>query len=967
MKKNLFQPFFAIILAFAGLDTAQAQQLLQNGNFNGGATSWVTACINVEATYYETTYGGTVSTNHVAEVDDGSCFYQDVCILPGSSYVFSMDASRRTAGGAPSTVTTHIDISGLDATGAIIGTYVAMDFSRSNTTFALTAVTGIPLVTVPSASTVVRLRVKLTDNTSGYSTLGMIVDNLSLTFSTPPAVVALDTTCQNTPDVFSVSSVATTGIDYVWNFGAIATPSTSASATPSVTWSATGSMPVTAALGNGVCYVDTVAFNVYVAPPSNTVISDTICSDFPYTFGSATLDSTGTYIDTFTSASGCDSIVTLNLFVKPEPAAPVITGDTFYCQGATFVPFIVTGTGTITWYTTPIGGVGTTTAPVVPVGVPGVYTYYASQVLAGCEGPRDSIRVVVNLTPAAPVAGDVTYCQYVPTVPLTATGTNILWYTVPTGGVGTTTAPTPSSAVPGVFFYYVSQTNNTCEGPRATVTVTINATPSPPVVVDVPDNYCPGQPFNTWTISTGTGILWYAAASGGVGTATPPVVNTSVPGTYTWWVSQTVLGCESDRSSAAVTVYDGVTASFTHFVKYGCTQDTLLFNNLSAGAVNYQWSFGDGTSSTLSNPTHIYTAQALYTVKLFAHSYTCVDSSIQTIDLRHPNTASFTIAPDLLCQGLPAAFTNTSTATTPSYAWSFGDGNNSTVANPSHIYNNTGTYTVTLVVTDFVPCADTAFGVVTVDTASAFNVWLSDTSICSGTYISMSGNFSHIGNTGLVWNFGDGDSVKNVNPVSYAYHAPGVYTLTTTVAYRACPSTTYSRNLTVHPQPQIYLGVDTSMCAGGPALVLSDKLNSINSAGYAWLWNTGQTTPSIAVTSPGDYVATVTMQGGCVMTDTITVSNGCYVNLPNVFTPNGDGVNDYFNPRDYLSGLRTFNFSVYNRWGQLIFSTSELAGRGWDGNFNDIAQPQGVYVYTLSATFNDGQKLDKKGNITLIK
>ena len=944
-----------------------AQNLLQNGTFNNTTSNWVTSCTSIEAVYFETTYGGSVSTNHVAEVDDESCFHQDICVLPGASYIFSMQASRRTTG-SPNPLTTHINISGLDATGTVVGTYVNMDFTRTNTVFSLTAVTGIPVIVVPMGSGVVRLRVTLTDNTTGYSTLGMIVDNLSLVFATPPSISAAGSACQNVATTFSVNGVpaGATDIFYNWSFGGSATPATSTSSTPLVTWSTAGTNISSVTLSNGVCFVDTITYTLPVRATSAVAVYDTICFNAPITFNGVSLNTSGTYLDTFSNIGGCDSVVTLNLFVKPEPSAPSISGDTFYCQGAAFVPFTVTGSG-ILWYTTATGGVGSVVAPTVPTGTPGVYIYYASQVVSGCEGARDSIRVFVNPTPAAPVGNNVTYCQFEPTVPLTATGTNILWYTAATGGTGSINAPTPSSAVAGVYTWYISQTNNTCEGPRAPVTATINARPPAPVITNSPGAYCPGQPFNTWTIVSGTGILWYTSAVGGVGSTTPPVVNTSIPGTYTFWASQTVLGCEGDRSSVTVTVYSAVTANFTPIIKLGCHGDTVSFINNSVGGVSYMWDFGDGTSSTAVNPIHAYPVQGLYTVKLFTHSYTCVDSNIQTLDLRHKDSAAFNIVSPLLCQGMSTAFTNQSIpAATATYLWDFGDGSTTTVANPSHIYVNTGTYTVALVATDLVPCKDTAYAVVTVDSASTIDMRLSDTMLCRGTYVTMTTDYLHLGDTSLVWNLGNGDSVFTTNPLIYAYPATGIYTITSTVRFRACPTISTTKTVNVVQVPVIGLGPDTSICAGSELLIIKDLLND-GSTGVTWLWNNGATTPSITVSTDGIYYATATL-GSCSSSDTVKVTNSCYISIPNVFTPNGDGLNEYFNPRDYLSkGLLTFNMSIYNRWGQLIFETDKVTGRGWDGNFNNEPQPQGVYVYSISATFTDGQKVSQKGNITLLK
>ena len=92
------------------------------------------------------------------------------------------------------------------------------------------------------------------------------------------------------------------------------------------------------------------------------------------------------------------------------------------------------------------------------------------------------------------------------------------------------------------------------------------------------------------------------------------------------------------------------------------------------------------------------------------------------------------------------------------------------------------------------------------------------------------------------------------------------------------------------------------------------------------------------------------------------------MNLPNVFSPNGDGVNDYFYPRQMLTrGLTSFNMNIYNRWGQLVYQTNSIDGRGWDGNFNNIPQPTGVYVYIIDATFKDGQVEHHQGNLTLLR
>lgn len=149
-------------------------------------------------------------------------------------------------------------------------------------------------------------------------------------------------------------------------------------------------------------------------------------------------------------------------------------------------------------------------------------------------------------------------------------------------------------------------------------------------------------------------------------------------------------------------------------------------------------------------------------------------------------------------------------------------------------------------------------------------------------------------------------------------------------------------------------------------LTITDGINAGNTAAK-WKWNTGATGPAIQVASPGYYAATVSINH-CQATDSVWVTNDCYMSLPNIFSPNGDGLNDYFCPRQFVSGsLLTFKMDIYNRWGQLIFQTNAIEGRGWDGRLNNVNQPEGVYMYVIDVTFKDGKKEHHQGNLTLFR
>jgi gliding motility-associated-like protein len=98
----------------------------------------------------------------------------------------------------------------------------------------------------------------------------------------------------------------------------------------------------------------------------------------------------------------------------------------------------------------------------------------------------------------------------------------------------------------------------------------------------------------------------------------------------------------------------------------------------------------------------------------------------------------------------------------------------------------------------------------------------------------------------------------------------------------------------------------------------------------------------------------------------ITVFDFCTTDIPTAFTPNGDGLNDNFGPHNAVKA-DNYQFRIYNRWGQLIFESKDWKKR-WDGKLNGIIQGTGTYVWMLTYTHRDtGQKLLKKGTVTLIR
>jgi hypothetical protein len=232
--------------------------------------------------------------------------------------------------------------------------------------------------------------------------------------------------------------------------------------------------------------------------------------------------------------------------VKPTPAVPGVNPASF-CQNSIATQLTASGAGLL-WYTAAIGGASSSTAPTPGTGSVGTTSYYVSQTIDGCEGPRAKLDLTIKITPAAPsTTSALTYCFGATATALTATtsgGATLNWYNAGGGSLGST-APIPSTATAGVTIYQVSQTLDGCEGAKATITVTVYKTAAPVVNVTTIE-YC-NNVIPVALVATGSSLKWYTTSTGGTGVTTAPVPSTTTVANTAYYVSQTANGCESDR------------------------------------------------------------------------------------------------------------------------------------------------------------------------------------------------------------------------------------------------------------------------------------------------------------------------------------------------------------------------------------------------------------------------------------
>lgn len=164
------------------------------------------------------------------------------------------------------------------------------------------------------------------------------------------------------------------------------------------------------------------------------------------------------------------------------------------------------------------------------------------------------------------------------------------------------------------------------------------------------------------------------------------------------------------------------------------------------------------------------------------------------------------------------------------------------------------------------------------------------------------------------------------------------------------------------PLPIVNLGPDTLVCAGLPYVLDATFPN----ASYAW--SNGSTSATFEVNVPGDYWVEVTLNG-CTKIDTVAVTHkDCEVilEMPNVFTPNNDGTNDYFEPVTFVR-VNNFSIQIYNRWGSIVhdYSGSALSWDGKDMEGQDLSA--GVYFYLINYEDVYGNAYQQNGEVTLFR
>ena len=325
----------------------------------------------------------------------------------------------------------------------------------------------------------------------------------------------------------------------------------------------------------------------------------------------------------------------------------------------------------------------------------------------------------------------------------------------------------------------------------------------------------------------------------------------------------------------------GVKADFSASNPVNCKPPELItFTDLSTGpaTLSYNWSFGDGGTSALQNPSHTYVTAALFNVQLIVtSSQGCVDTITKNNSLSIGAFQSNFIAKDSICLGDTLKIQNTSLPDPPGSTWYFGDGTTSLNKNPVKIYSAAGSYTIKLV-NNYGACLDSVAKQVAVINNPVPNFSAAQTASCSAPFTV---NFIDAtpGAAQWLWNFGDGVTSIQQNP-SHTYSTYGLFTVTLTVTNSiGCKGTTVKTNYIQIAKPVITV---TGLPIGGCVPFTINPVPNVVTAGVvsSWLWNFGDGTTSVLQNPSHTYNVTgnytvklfITTSGGCM--DSIIFLNG---------------------------------------------------------------------------------------------
>ncbi|TKB99009.1 PKD domain-containing protein [Pedobacter cryophilus] len=571
-----------------------------------------------------------------------------------------------------------------------------------------------------------------------------------------------------------------------------------------------------------------------------------------------------------------------------------------------------------------------------------------------------------------------------------------------------------------------------------------------------------GEPVNSWLWDFGDGTI---------STLKNPTHVFPLSGVYK--VKLTIksnIGCVSGVFEKSISVKKLPVASLETQSPL-CVNTNIQFADKSTSAdgnlTSWLWSFGDGTTSTQQNPTHLFTKSGTYVVSITSSTqFGCSNTFSKSVIINDPAEIDF-LDPGACINDVVNFQPVINKGNVSSWLWNFGDGSNDVVEKvkqlPKHKYLATGSYNVTLQTTSAEGCISSITKTITISGANpqvSFEL-LDKDNLCSNKAVNFKNNstilFGNITKVEIIYEYSvTGNNVieTDITPTNgeiYAHKYPAsAINKNYQVVFRAysgqvCFQQSAPTTITVNGSPNVVFGAVSPVCLNTSKFLLSSAKETTGILGtatlvgkgivgnffdpviaglgshlitYTFTSNKGCTeqvsqtilvnpiptvdagedldillagekqikaavtgsnlkykwTPSLGlsadsilnpIASPAEttkYTLTVTSKDGCIVADEVTVTVHIDPFIPNVFSPNSDGINDTWSIK-YLETFVNATIRIFNRYGQEVFYAKQY-NTPWDGRLNNVDMPVGVYYFMIEP--NNGRNR-YTGSVTLLR
>jgi gliding motility-associated-like protein len=674
---------------------------------------------------------------------------------------------------------------------------------------------------------------------------------------------------------------------------------------------------------------------------------------------------TANILYTVLGTNGCDDVTasrTIN--ISNKPVAGTLSGNQNICLGGSTV-FSISGnsaTGTFSSSNNGVAIVNSITGVINAVSTGTANIIYTVSGNNGCADSSTSRIINIFETPVAgTLSGNQNICVGGNTVfsvsgnsttgTFTSSNNNIAIVNAITGEVSGISQGT------AVITYTVQGTGG-CPNNIASRTITVSE-PINISAISGLDNICIGSTNNIYT-ATPNGGTW-SVNNTNIATINPSSGVVTALASDTTSIIYTVAGvggCPSQTISKKINIVEPpVVSNLSKIKNVTCNggNDGSIEIVITSGNPPYTtlWSPGNETGLEIFNLT-----SGTYTLQI-SDTFGCSKQYQFNITEPLPITLSATIT-EPLCFGNSTGSINLNVVNInipASYIWS---PSGSTTQNITNI--SAGTYNVT--VTDNNDCQQTLSVNLTQPNELLLNSIVTNVSCYNGN----DANIEVITSGGTpnytyIWsiNNANGNNLSNLPSGSYAV---------TVIDANGCQKTETA--IIESPQPVAVRASNDTVIAIGYSVSLEVVNTTGGTPSYNYNWQPENTlnTPfgTLVTAKPTEnttYIVTATDNNGCVGFDTVFVRVDVKLyDFPDGFTPNGDGLNDYFNIiKSPIVDL--IEFQIFNRWGQLIYNANNT--NGWDGRFNGVLQPMDTYVYQALVQLPDGKRENALGNFILVR